>query len=610
MKALKWIAGAVVLLLISLVVYLTMFFNLNDFKPEIIDAVKKKTHRDFVITQDLSWKFFPRLGIKLGGVALSNPEGFEPKQMLQVEQAVVEVALLPLFSKKLEVAALKFDGVTVNLVTQKNGRNSLDGLASATKTPAKDKTPSSELPGIAGLKIGGISITRSQINLIDEMKGERKQFTLDKLALGRLTPDQFTKLDFKASATLPDMTLASEGRGELMVTGGLQSIKVKDLKIENTIEGKSIPNKKMQINLTSQVDLSLVEKQLKLQLDALSADTLKATGNVNVHYGSDVPMITAKIDVGDVDVDALLPRQKGEKASAGVPGAKSADKSADKQTEPDLTGLKKVDLKLMMTVKSIKAANLHTQNWLMEMNLKNGVLDLKNLTAQLYQGKMKASGQLDARQKVASYRFSKNVEAVQIRPLLKDVANVDLLSGTANFNASGSGQSLIVENLKKNLLAKGNFNVTNGAVHGVNIPQMIRTAQSALKGEFKQESAPEQKTDFTSLTGSFSVANGVATNPDLLMASPLIRLSGAGNANLISQALNYKLTARLVGSLKGQGTEKDKLSSVDIPLTITGTMQKPKYGLDTTGLLDTKLKQEKEKVKEKLKSKLLKELRF
>ena len=606
MKALKWIAGIVLLLVVSVVVYLTMIFNINDFKPEIIQAVKKHTNRDFVIKDDLTLKIFPKVGIKLGGVALSNPKGFEPAQMLLVDQAVIEVGLLPLLSKKIDVSALKLDGLTLNLVTQKNGRSSLGRLDPSARNSEKTEAASEKLSSeIAGLKIGGVSITNCQVNVIDEIKGERQQFKLDKLTVGSLSLNQFARFDFKLSAQLPHMSLVSEGQGNLKFASDLQSMQIKGFKLKNTIAGEGIPNKKMQVNLASHIDLSLEAKQLKMQLDELSADAIKATGNILVNFRSATPMVTAKMDFGDVDLDAFLPK-KAEKNDPAVKGASGG--AAAVQKEPDLTGLKKVDGKLLVTAKSIKAANLHTQNWLIEANLKNGVLDLKHLTAQLYEGKVKASGQLDARQKVSSYHFSKNVEGVQLRPLLKDAANVDLLAGTASFTVSGNGRSLIVENVKKNLAAKGRVEVANGALYGVNIPQMIRTAQAALKGQFTQASNPEQKTDFTSLTGSFSVVNGVASNPDLLLASPLVRLQGAGTAHLITNALDYKLTAKLVGSLKGQGTESEKLRGIDIPITITGTMQKPQFGLDASGLLKSKLKQEEQKLKEKLQNKLQEKL--
>lgn len=141
--------------------------------------------------------------------------------------------------------------------------------------------------------------------------------------------------------------------------------------------------------------------------------------------------------------------------------------------------------------------------WLLEFGVKNGMLDIKQLTADFYQGKFLLKAQVDVRQAVTCYQFDKQITGVQIQPLLKDAANVDLLVGMVNFKLKGSGKSMLPEALKKNLLATGRFKITDGALYDVNIAQMIRSAQAKLKGDFSNEIKEERKTDFSSLTGTF-----------------------------------------------------------------------------------------------------------
>lgn len=93
------------------------------------------------------------------------------------------------------------------------------------------------------------------------------------------------------------------------------------------------------------------------------------------------------------------------------------------------------------------------------------------------------------------------------------------------------------------------------------------------------------------------------------MAAPLLRLAGKGSANLLTEALDYQLSTALVNTSKGQGgKEKDDLAGVEIPLKISGTMQEPKYSLDTKALFETQLKDKVETQKDKLKNKLLEKL--
>jgi AsmA protein len=116
-----------------------------------------------------------------------------------------------------------------------------------------------------------------------------------------------------------------------------------------------------------------------------------------------------------------------------------------------------------------------------------------------------------------------------------------------------------------------------------------------------KEEGPNQ-TDFSELTGTATVANGVISNQDLMAKSPLLRVTGKGDVDLPKEALDYLLTATIVGSLEGQGgKELTELKGVSVPVQVSGTFAAPKYQVR----LDQVLKESAEKkVKEKLEKKL------
>ncbi|QYJ77475.1 AsmA family protein [Shewanella acanthi] len=601
MKFIKWLLGIVVILVLAVTLYLTVFFDPNDFKPAIVDAVKKQTGRELVIADDLTWTFFPTVGINLGGVTFSNPEGFEPKSMLEVNQAVAEVELMPLISKQIQVALLSLDGAKFNLVSRKNGSSSFDGL-SGNGSKQADKTTTQANAQLASLDVGGVSILNTEINLIDETQGQTQTLTLKKLTLGRFSLDQFADLEYELTASLTDMKLASKGSGQIKLSNDFSQLQLEKFSTQSQVEGEGIPNNTLEAKLDLSAALDLNKQQLSAQISQLSAANINATGSASVNFGAKIPQIKGELDVGDVDLDALLPQSPSEQTAAD-------SEKASVMSEPDLTALKTLDLSVKLKVKSVKVLNIATQNWAVELGIQNGMVNLKQLKAELYQGSVLANAQLDARHPVASYQFDKKISGIQIRPLLMDSADVDILAGAANIEVKGSGNSLIPEQLKKNLLATGKFDITDGALYGVNIPQMIRGAQAKLKGDLSEDKKAEKKTDFSSLTGTFSIENGIATNPDLAMSSPLLRVAGKGSANLMTEALDYRLTTSLVDSFKGQGgSSKDTLTSIDIPLLITGTFEKPEYKLDTEALFNNQLKDETNKAKDKLKDSLLKKL--
>ncbi|MCG9746631.1 AsmA family protein [Shewanella sp. Isolate8] len=612
MKFVKWLVIVFASLFILLIAYLTLIFDPNDFKPQIVEAVKKQTGRDLFINQDLSWTFFPTIGITLGDISLSNPKGFKHDTMLKVDGIVAEVALLPLLSKEVEIAQLNLDGLTLNFDSYKNGRSSMDGLTSGSEKGADKTEGKADTSGAAqgsvqlsSLNIGGIAITNTQVNLYDEATGQVQALSLESLTLGEFALGQFADLGYKFTMTQPEIKVSSQGKGQIKVDTNLAKIAIKDFEIENTLEGDAIPNKRMNINLTTQLELDNNAKTMALVLSSLNIEQIKAQGKLSVNYGAKVPDVVASMSFGDIDVTPFMAKDdgtKGEDKTAKGEGAAPAK-------EPDLSGMKAVNLKLDLDAKSVIADKIKTENWQMKLTLKNGVLDVSQLSADLYQGKLLASAQLDGRKSVASYRFNKKISGIKVRPLLTDAAEVDMLAGTTNFEVAGTGFSLIPDNIKRNLNAKGQFEVADGALYGVNIPQMLRDAKAKLGGNLNAASSGEKKTDFTSLTGSFTMAKGIVTNPDLNMASPLIRLQGKGNVNLLSEAIDYVLKTSVVGSLEGQGgAEKDVLYGVDIPFAIGGTIGEPKFSLDTAALFDAKLKKETEKATDELKDKLFKKL--
>jgi AsmA protein len=130
------------------------------------------------------------------------------------------------------------------------------------------------------------------------------------------------------------------------------------------------------------------------------------------------------------------------------------------------------------------------------------------------------------------------------------------------------------------LNGSGDFAFADGAIRGVNLAQAIRGIESALTNRRLPEGFGEQEeTDFSSLDGSFNVSNGIASNSDLVMLSPLIRVDGAGTVNLGAQTLDYRLRPRAVASIEGQGGDRD-LRGIVVPILIRGSFNNPNVGID------------------------------
>ncbi|MBU0914104.1 MAG: AsmA family protein [Gammaproteobacteria bacterium] len=586
----KWLLAVVVGSIAVAAFYLLVVFDLNDFKAEITTKVEQQTGRELQIAGDIGWTIYPSLGVSLTDVKLSNPKGFAPEQMLEVSELTAAVALMPLFNKDLQVQQLHLNGVTANLVTRKDGSSSMDGLTA-------DKSTTTTETGAATsqqLQLQDLSVSNLQLNLLSEGSPDQR-LSLKSLKLSDFKANEWAPLDFDLVVLSGQTQLDVKGSAQLQLSENNQLVQLKDFVVETDFTG--VPVK--QLSVETELTLALDKKQLEWQWKKLQLDEIKGSGQLSVNYAKQA-VIKLDLQLDEVDTASYMGENSAEQAGTTAP---------QNSAEPDLSALRQFDLDLKLAVKTLKAAGLHTENLQLALTNKAGLVQIQNASADLYQGKVLAKATLDARKTPVSYSFNKQLSGLALRPMLMDGADIDLLSGTAKLTIEGKGHSLLPEQIKKNLLATGSFEVTDGSLYGVNIAQMIRNAKATLKNEVQTADNTEQKTDFSSLTGSFNLTDSVLTNPDLKMAAPLLRIAGKGSANLLSEELDYQLSTALVNTSKGQGgKEKDDLAGVEIPLKISGTMQKPKYSLDTKALLEGQLKDKVESGKEKLKNKLLEKL--
>lgn len=586
----KWLLAVVAGFIAVAAFYLLVVFDLNDFKAEITNKVEQQTGRELQIAGDIGWTIYPSIGVSLTDVKLSNPKGFAPEQMLEVSELTAAVALMPLFNKELQIQQLHLDGVTANLITRKDGSSSMDGLTADKTTATTETGPATSQQ----LQLQDLSISNLQLNLLSESSPDQR-LSLKSLKLSDFKANEWAPLDFELVVLSGQTQLDVKGSAQLQLSENNQLVQLKDFVVETEFTG--VPVK--QLSLETELTLALDKKQLEWQWKKLQLDEIKGSGQLSVNYAKQA-VIKLDLQLDEVDTASYISDNSAEQA-----GTTAQQSSA----EPDLSALRQFDLDLKLAVKTLKAAGLHTENLQLALTNKAGLVQIQNASADLYQGKVLAKATLDARKTPVSYSFNKQLSGLSLRPMLMDGADIDLLSGTAKLTIEGKGHSLLPEQIKKNLLATGSFEVTDGSLYGVNIAQMIRNAKATLKNEAQTGDNSEQKTDFSSLTGSFNLTDAVLTNPDLKMAAPLLRLAGKGSANLLNEELDYQLSTALVNTSKGQGgKEKDDLAGVEIPLKISGTMQKPKYSLDTKALLEGQLKEKVESGKEKLKNKLLEKL--
>ena len=131
MKTLKWIGiviGGLLLLLVIGIGILTATFDPNKYKDDITKVVKDKKDRTLTIAGNLKRSVFPKLGVELGALTLSEYKS--DKEFVKLEGAKVYLELMPLLSKEVIVDKVEVHGLTANVVRNKDGKFNFDDLLS------------------------------------------------------------------------------------------------------------------------------------------------------------------------------------------------------------------------------------------------------------------------------------------------------------------------------------------------------------------------------------------------------------------------------------------------------------------------------------------------
>ena len=154
---------SLVLIVVLGVGALISFVDPNDFKPLISREVKNVTGRDLNINGDISWSFWPNVGLSITKVGLSNPEGFAEKNLLQFNEASLSVAVTPLMSKTLQINKVTLLDARFFMQTLADGRNNLAGLTSSSAEKPEQNQEVSEKPATGSksdwvVKLEGLEI--------------------------------------------------------------------------------------------------------------------------------------------------------------------------------------------------------------------------------------------------------------------------------------------------------------------------------------------------------------------------------------------------------------------------------------------------------------------
>ena len=431
----------------------------------------------------------------------------------------------------------------------------------------------------------------------DQVNADLSTGSIDVDAKGGVKLDSLAlKLLTKGGAVPFDALTADISTGPIMLDP--QKISLSELALKLNGTGNEMPFDPFNVNVSAgNIDLDPKARSVDLKKLMLALNELQLGGDVTVHDYAQ-PAVSFKLAAKTLDLDALL----------GTPPPGSTPPKTDEL--PVETGsAEDVEIKLPMellrtlqidgdlSIAKLKIQNLWMQDIKLGINAKDGVIDLKPMKISLYDGDFAAVVQIDAKGAVPKYQLREKITNVQVGKLLKDFMDKDLISGAMNNSVNINTRGEWLSELKRNSNGSMSLLFKDGALNGFNLRHMIDSAKAKLSGG-KAPDDTLKKTDFSSLSLTGKIKNGVFSSSDLDLQAPVIRVGGKGKANLNNDTVDYLVNAKIVASLTGQeGGSVDESSGLWIPVRIKGPFTAPTFDVQYDDFLKAKLNAETAKLK-------------
>ena len=210
--------GALVLLTVALAVWLILSFDPEQYKSTAIDWVKTNRDRTLAIDGPIKLSVFPRLGLHLSRISLSELASAD--QFAALEEADLAVELLPLLRGQVSVDRVHAKGVRLAVLRDSKGRRNIDDLLQrgpAAATPASAGEPPPPAKPIQ-IDIHSIQLSDVRARIKDDVAGLDGEFLLKELSTGRIANQVPSKVKMVVQLGLRSPALKGELRGSCEVT--------------------------------------------------------------------------------------------------------------------------------------------------------------------------------------------------------------------------------------------------------------------------------------------------------------------------------------------------------------------------------------------------------
>ncbi|WP_257296994.1 AsmA family protein [Endozoicomonas sp. YOMI1] len=658
LKSIAVLLAAVVLLGVIAAALLPRVIDPNQYRDEITRLVYDQSGLKVSINGPIGWSIFPWVGLSLEDVSVA---GANSSQLAQLGSAGVSVKLIPLISKRIEMQTLELKGLELTLVKNTKGKGNWQ--VSAPK-PTEQQTPRGQEPSPTPesepvsspvrLDIASVNVSGLLISYDDQVSGQK--YTIDQASLttGAIRNQQPFDFQLKARITIPDLVVNSliSGKMTFNLEAGhydIQNLKVSATPDEEKGESLSIVGN-VQYQQTpmlvkgnlgvAEFNLANLLNQIKVQLPPMADPKALNRLSIDSHFSTNGESLTAdklqlqldsftldgnlkmnSIDRGDMqfnftgndlNLDNYLPpaTDNAEAPDQEQPAQSGSEKPSSGKEYPLIPEamLRGLNVDGSMKLASLTVAKFIFEQPSVAIKAAKGRQEV-NIGSRFYQGTIDMTSNLDVRRsgkpKMAASADLKNISLEALSTAIPDLAS---LQGDVNAGMKVHTQGQYASVLTRNLNGNIEFKIDKGVFTDANFDKMVCEGIAKVRKKELRTTDWGSSTEFTDLSGSFVIKNGVATNDNLIAALAYMNLKGDGYVNLVDRQLDYHMGLNIRGEEVPDSDPACQINkeyvNVTWPVRCHGDLGALKCGIDVRRLTETITEIAENRLKKKIEDKV------
>jgi len=614
MKKLLVAVLVIVALIIIAAVVAPFVVPVDTYKAKLIAAVRESTGRDLRIDGPVSFHLLPSIALSADQVSFSNAPGGVARNMAQLKSLEVRLQLLPLLSGTVAVDTFVLVDPVISLEVEKDGRPNWEFSGTAAPTPAPTtavRAPAASGGGamttLARLRLANLQIENGTISYVDTRSGKRweadainlkiamagldspmsaagsvawnKQTVNLDLSIGRpaaFEGGQATPLKLKIASTPINFSFAGTGVGApTLKLDGDADLNIPSVRGLAAWAGQPMPTGNGFGLLAIKGKVAIAGPKYAFGDAAIVFDAIKGNGGIEFDNGGAKPYVKGSLQLDDLNLNPYIGATSSSgtapaaNPSSGAGGTSAGGEQGWSTTPIDISGLKVADADFFLGANSIEYHDIKVGKSALVVHLKDARLTTDLTQLALYKGAGQGKVTIDGSGTVPAIQETFALKGVDMQPLLHDAANVNLLAGNGSLDMAVDGRGRSQRDIISSLAGKGSLHLDKGKIEGVNIIGIMKNAAKALSMGLVGSG---NDTDFSTLSGTYTITNGVLKNNDLQLVSSELPMTGAGTIDLPQRQVNYRLTPKVAGALA-------------VPVLITGPWDHLSYRPDIGAML-------------------------